>query len=200
MNITTLPPRDPVFALAPELRLHLSERDGALVVNSREVSRVFHRRHRRILCNIMREIWDLPKRPDRDGYFRLRADGTIDMTSEGFVYAMTQSRWRWRSKRGQKFVDDWDVLFLAMLDEYRAKTGISLLAEGIRKILGLEPVSFSPELPRPKPRLVTWAHQMAHLSTLCGGGAFERYSGAEGATAEGIQTQFESGAFEMFRS
>jgi hypothetical protein len=27
-NVATLPPRDPIFALAPELRLHLSEMDG----------------------------------------------------------------------------------------------------------------------------------------------------------------------------
>ena len=39
-DITNLPPRDPFFALAPELKLHLSEDDGALVVNSREVARV----------------------------------------------------------------------------------------------------------------------------------------------------------------
>jgi hypothetical protein len=38
MNVTALPPRDPLFALAPELKLHRSEFDGALVVNSREVS------------------------------------------------------------------------------------------------------------------------------------------------------------------
>jgi hypothetical protein len=40
MNITALPPHDPIFALAPELKLHRSEFDGALVVNSREVARV----------------------------------------------------------------------------------------------------------------------------------------------------------------
>jgi hypothetical protein len=39
-DITNLPPRDPFFALAPELKLHLSEDDGALVVDSREVARV----------------------------------------------------------------------------------------------------------------------------------------------------------------
>jgi hypothetical protein len=39
-EITKLPPRDPFFALAPELRLHLSEADGALVVNNREVARL----------------------------------------------------------------------------------------------------------------------------------------------------------------
>jgi len=35
-EVTNFPPRDPFFALAPELKLHLSETDGALVVSSRE--------------------------------------------------------------------------------------------------------------------------------------------------------------------
>ena len=55
MNITALPPHDPIFALAPELKLHLFEFDGALVVNSREVARVFGRRHRLLLRNIMED-------------------------------------------------------------------------------------------------------------------------------------------------
>jgi hypothetical protein len=50
-DITTLPPRDPIFALAPELKLHLSDVDGQLVVNSREVARVFfHHNHRCLLA------------------------------------------------------------------------------------------------------------------------------------------------------
>lgn len=65
MNVTALPPRDPIFALAPELKLHRFEFDGALVVNSREVARVFfHRKHRRVLRKIMKDIWHMPMRPD----------------------------------------------------------------------------------------------------------------------------------------
>jgi hypothetical protein len=59
MNVTTLPPRDPIFALAPELRLHRSELDGQLVVSSREVARVFF--HRR------------PRQPRRHRWMKLRS-------------------------------------------------------------------------------------------------------------------------------
>ena len=38
-DVVKLPPADPIFALAPELKLHQSEIDGALVVNSREFAR-----------------------------------------------------------------------------------------------------------------------------------------------------------------
>jgi len=47
-NVTALPPRDPVFALAPELKLHLSKRDGKLVVNTRPPVRPLSRHSRRV--------------------------------------------------------------------------------------------------------------------------------------------------------
>jgi len=54
-NVAALPPRDPIFALAPELQLHQSKLDGQLVVNSREVARVFLRDdHRELTRHIMR--------------------------------------------------------------------------------------------------------------------------------------------------
>jgi hypothetical protein len=149
--------RDPVFALAPEMKLHLSEVDSALVVNSREVSRVFGRRHRLLIRITLETIWVLSKRPDRDGNFRLRADGTIDMTSQGFEWAVLQHT-PMRSKRGRKFIHDWCRLVCVQMRECEARTGIHPIVEALKK-LGVEPVSFAPEPvppppPRPKPHLV----------------------------------------------
>src|SRR5215471_961380 len=112
-DITNLPPRDPIYALAPELRLHLSEVDGALVVNSREVARVFfHRKHRRVVRKIMRDIWHHPMRPERWHRFRPREDGTIDMTSDGLVLALCGWGFRKR-KRVNEFVHGWVELVCA---------------------------------------------------------------------------------------
>src|SRR5262249_6931038 len=97
-DVVNLPPADPIFALAPELKLHQSKIDGALVANSREVARVFfHRKHRRVLRKIMRDIWHLPMRPDCRDWFRLRADGSIDITSGGLTLAL--GGWGFRNKR-----------------------------------------------------------------------------------------------------
>ena len=46
-DVIALPPRDPVFALVPELKLHLSELDGKLVVNPRPPVRPLWRHSRR---------------------------------------------------------------------------------------------------------------------------------------------------------
>jgi hypothetical protein len=88
-DIVELPASDPFFALAPELKLHLSELDGALVVNSREVARVFfHRKHRRVLRKIMWDIWHTPMQPNYEDEYRQRADGTVDITGKGLTSAL----------------------------------------------------------------------------------------------------------------
>jgi hypothetical protein len=132
VNVTALPPRDPIFALAPELRLRLSQIDGQLVVNSREVSRVFfHRKHQRVLRKIMGDIWDMPMRPDCRDWFRLRADGSIDMTSDGLTAAL--AGWGFRNKRILQFNIGWVQLVSAAADKIEAKTGVNPITEGIKK-------------------------------------------------------------------
>jgi hypothetical protein len=78
-NVTTLPPpRDPIFALAPELQLHQSKLDGQFVVNSREVARVFLRDdHRELIRHIMWSIWNDPMQASYHDEFRQRPDGTV---------------------------------------------------------------------------------------------------------------------------
>src|SRR5262245_36912942 len=132
-DITTLPPRDPIFALAPELKLHLSDLGGALVVNSREVSRVFGRPHHRVLRGIMEQIWHAPKLPDRANLFRMRADGTVDMTSDGLSFVVNGPRW---GKRGKQFMFDWIDLICKMGREHEAKTGINPLTQVLEKFFG----------------------------------------------------------------
>lgn len=56
-NVAAFPPRDPIFALAPELQLRVSETDGELVVNSREVARVFLRDDHRAGPMLHDEVW-----------------------------------------------------------------------------------------------------------------------------------------------
>ena len=138
-NVTTLPPRDPIFALAPELRLHLSERDGKLLVNSREVSRVFGRRHRRLLRKLMEDIRavnasEFLSDALRD-CFRMLADGTIDMTSLGLVFALGGPRW---GKRVLQFRFEYALLVDKKADEYEAKTGRNPLTELFEKFVGPE--------------------------------------------------------------
>src|SRR5262249_39984465 len=89
-NVTTLPPRDPIFALAPELQLRQSTLAGQLVGNSREVARVFLRDdHPALIQHIMwsissdRSVW-----PQWQDEFRMRADGTVDITSRGLLSAL----------------------------------------------------------------------------------------------------------------
>jgi len=103
-DITNLPPRDPFFALAPELKLHLSETDGALVVNSREVARVFfHRKHRRVLRKIMRDIWHMPMQPDYGDEYRQCEDGTVDITSTGLTSVLSHWGFHNKNKRLREF-------------------------------------------------------------------------------------------------
>jgi hypothetical protein len=129
-DVVKLSPPDPIFALVPELRLHASGLDGRLVVNSREVSRVFGRRHHRLLRGIMEQIWHAPMRPDRANLFRLRADGTIDMTSDGLSRIVCGPRW---GKRGKQFMFDWIDLVSKVAREHEAKTGVNPITEGIKK-------------------------------------------------------------------
>jgi hypothetical protein len=135
-TVTPLPPRDPVFALALELEPHLSDLDGRLVVNSREVARVFfHGKHRRLLRKIMEDIWEMPTQPGLRDYFRLRADGTIDMTSAGLVEAL--GHWGLdtycRNKRLNEFNSRWVQLVCATAKNIEARTGINPIREGIKK-------------------------------------------------------------------
>jgi len=130
--VTALPPPDPIFALAPELKLHWSVLDGRLVVSSREVARVFfHPRHRRVLRKIMQDIWEMPMQPETRDWFRRQADGTIDMTSDGLSVAL--GGWGFRNKRVLQFTIGWVQLVSATAKEIEAKTGLNPITEGIKK-------------------------------------------------------------------
>jgi hypothetical protein len=131
-DVVKLPPADPIFALVPELRLRISAVTGRPVVNSREVARVFfHRKHRRVLRKIMQDIWHLKMRPDRRDWFRLSADGTIDLTSDGFTLAL--GGWGFRNKRVNEFTFQYIQLLQATAAEYEARTGVNPITEGIKK-------------------------------------------------------------------
>jgi hypothetical protein len=83
------PPDDPFFALAPELKLRLSELDGVLVTSSREVARVFfHDNHQQLIRHIMWSIWNDPMQPNYHDEFRQHPDGTVDITSRGLLEAL----------------------------------------------------------------------------------------------------------------
>src|SRR6516225_6047740 len=129
-DIVTLAARDPIFRLAAELRLHLSETDGRLMVNSREVARVFfHRRHRPLLRKIMEGMWNIPMRPDWEGQFRMLADGSVEMTAPALALAL--GGWGCRNKRVVQFHIDWVNLVCAKADEQEARTDVNFLTEGI---------------------------------------------------------------------
>jgi hypothetical protein len=126
-DIVKLPPPDPVFALVPELKLHLSEIDGALVVNSRQVGRVFGTKHSRLLRKLARCI-EVCNRKGSASWYRRRADGTIDMTSQGLMLAVGGPR---MSKRSAQFTFEWALLLGEMDDKYEARIGHSLIATAI---------------------------------------------------------------------
>jgi hypothetical protein len=144
-NITTLPPRDPIFALAPELRLHQSKFDGQIVTNSREVARVFLRDDhrallRRIMCSISRDrsVW-----PQWHDEFRQRPDGTVDITSRGLVSALCHWGFEYEAtKRHNEFLYAWGVWVSAKADEIEAKTGVNPILKALAKI-GLHPHYFT---------------------------------------------------------
>jgi hypothetical protein len=138
-DVVKLPPRDPIFALAPELRLHQSKLDGRIVVNSREVARVFGRRHRRLLRHIMKKIWHMKMRSPHESWFCFRADGTVDMTSDGLSFVVCGPRW---GKRANQFNVDWIKLVCGTMREIEAKTGINPAIEKFKQ-LGLHPHYFT---------------------------------------------------------
>jgi hypothetical protein len=132
--VTALPPPDPIFALAPELKLHWSALDGRLVVNSREVARVFFRgSHQRVVRKIMQDIWDAPMRPDFEDIFRPCADGSIDMTSHGLDVALSHWGFGFRNKRVRQFNNMMAQLVCTTAKEVEAKTGTNPLIEGMKR-------------------------------------------------------------------
>jgi len=131
-HVAKMPSRDPFFALAPELRLHLSEDDGALVVSSREVARVFfHRKHRRVLRKIMRDIWDMPMQPNYEDEYRLRDDGTVDITSTGLTSVLNHWGFHNKNKRLREFRDRYVKLIVGATKEIEAETGKSPIRNGV---------------------------------------------------------------------
>ena len=134
-DVVKLPPADPIFALAPELKLHQSEIDGALVVNSREVARVFFRDdHQQLLRHIMWSIWNEPMRPNYHDEFRQCPDGTVDITSDGLVSATCHWGFEYKeTERHREFFFASAGLILAQMREIEAKTGINPMHEAIKK-------------------------------------------------------------------
>jgi hypothetical protein len=126
-DVVKLPPPDPVFALVPELKLHLSDIDGALVVNSRQVGRVFGTKHPRLLRKLARCI-EVCNRKGSASWYRRRADGTVDMTSDGLMLVIGGAR---ISKRAKQFIFDWIDLFSDRARKYEARTGRCLVAEAL---------------------------------------------------------------------
>jgi hypothetical protein len=126
---------DPIFALAPELNLHLSEIDGALVVNSREVAHVFFRdNHQELIRHIMWLIWNDPMRPNYHDEFRQCPDGTVDITSHGLMTATSHWGFEYEeSKRHREFVHASTDLICAKMREIEASTGINPIVEAIKK-------------------------------------------------------------------
>jgi len=134
-NVATLPPRAPVFALAPELRLHQSKLDGQIVVNSREVARVFLRDdHQQLIRHIMWSIWNDPMQPNYHDEFQQRPDGTVDITSHGLLSALSHWGFEYEeTERHREFTDAWNDVVFAKVREIEAKTGRNIMAEGIKK-------------------------------------------------------------------
>ena len=135
-EVSKLPPRDPIFALAPELWLHQSKLDGQLVVNSREVARVFLRddqgsviRHIMWSISCDRSVW-----PQWHDEFRQRPDGTVDITSRGLLSALSHWGFEYQqSKRHCEFMGDWADLITNIGHEIEAKTGVNPILEGFKK-------------------------------------------------------------------
>jgi hypothetical protein len=71
----------------------------------------------------MKDIWHMPMRPDVRNWFRLRADGSIDMTPDGLSFAL--GGWGFRNKRVLEFSIRWVELVHATAERYEAKTGVN---------------------------------------------------------------------------
>jgi hypothetical protein len=134
-NIIKLSASDPIFALAPELKLHLSELDGALVVNSHEVARVFLRdNHGALIRHIMWTIWHDPMQPNYEDEFRQRPDGTVDMTWRGLLSALSHWGFEYEhTERHNEFMRAWSKFVSAKAHEIEAKTGVNPFVEGLKK-------------------------------------------------------------------
>jgi hypothetical protein len=143
-DVVKLPASDPIFALAPELKLHQSELDGTLVVNSREVARVFLRDdHGALIRHIMWSIWNDPMQPDYHDEFRQRPDGTVDMTSHGLLSALHHWGFEYEyTERHDEFMSAWSKWVSAKAQEIEAKTGVNPMVKALEKI-GLYPHYFT---------------------------------------------------------
>jgi hypothetical protein len=137
-NVATLPPRDPIFALAPELRLHQSKLDGQIVVNSREVARVFLRDdHRQLICHIMWSIGNRPMQPNYHDEFQQRPDGTVDITSRGLLSALCHWGFEYEeTERHREFMHAWVDLISARMREIEAKTGVNPMHQKMQELFG----------------------------------------------------------------
>jgi hypothetical protein len=137
-DIAKLPTPDPIFALVPELKLHPSEIDGALVTNSREVARVFFDdNHRELIRHIMWSIWNRSMRPNYHDEFRQRPDGTVDITSDGLLSATCHWGFEYEeSERHREFLRAWVDLVSATMREIEAKTGINPLHQKMQELFG----------------------------------------------------------------
>jgi hypothetical protein len=137
-DVVKLPTPDPIFALAPELNLHLSEIDGALVVNSREVARVFFDdNHRQLLRHIMWLIWNDPMQPNYHDEFRQCPDGTVDITPHGLLSATSHWGFEYEhTERHKEFQHGWIGLVRARMQEVEAQTGINPLHQKMQELFG----------------------------------------------------------------
>jgi hypothetical protein len=134
-QVVNLPPADPIFALAPELNLHQSDIDGALVVNSREVARVFFRgNHEQLLRHIMWHIWDDSMRPNYHDEFRMCPDGTVDLTPHGLLSAIDHWGLEYeKSERHAEFSAAMTKLVCTRSKKIEAETGVNPLVAAIKK-------------------------------------------------------------------
>jgi hypothetical protein len=144
-EIVKLPPADPFFALAPELELHQSKLDGVLVVNSREVARVFFRDdHQQLLRHITWSIsCDHSVWPQWRDEFRMCADGTVDITSRGLLSALNHWGFEYEeTERHREFSVAWIKLVCATMKEIEAKTGVNPVIEKFKQ-MGIHPHYFT---------------------------------------------------------
>jgi hypothetical protein len=137
-DVVKLPPADPIFALAPELRLHLSEIDGALLTNSREVARVFLRDdHQQLIRHIMRRIWNDPMQPNYHDEFQQCPDGTVDITSKGLLSALSHWGFEYEeTTRHREFSDAWADMVCARAREIAAEIGVNPLHQKMEELFG----------------------------------------------------------------
>jgi hypothetical protein len=132
----TLPSADPIFALAPGLRVHVDPTDGRMVANSRDVASYFGwRNHRAVLRRIAEEIWDTPWRPDCRTWARALPDGSFDLESEGLIM-LTSGRYS-HGRRARAFIRAWIAYFCnVVVPDREAKTGRPFIREMLGVLAG----------------------------------------------------------------